>query len=212
MVVNSVVYIVDDDDDVRAEIQRLLEAENLEVKVYPRAEPFLEAFDVSRPGCVVLDERMPGLAGTAVMEKISKWLKLFPVILVTGFADVTLAVEVMRSGAFDFLEKPFSNKNLLEVVQRALAESQDVWKKNKEDANNYLALQTLTPREILVLDLVLEGDSSRSIGTKLSISPRTVDNHRIHILTKLKAKSLSDLGRAVTRAKMIFGTAVKKSG
>ena len=206
------VYIVDDDDDVRAEIQRLLEAENLEVKVYPRAEPFLEAFDVSRPGCVVLDERMPGLAGTAVMEKISKWLKLFPVILVTGFADVTLAVEVMRSGAFDFLEKPFSNKNLLEVVQRALAESQDVWKKNKEDANNYLALQTLTPREILVLDLVLEGDSSRSIGTKLSISPRTVDNHRIHILTKLKAKSLSDLGRAVTRAKMIFGTAIKKSG
>lgn len=198
------IYIVDDDEDVREQMQSVLIDAKFHVRSFPRAEPFLEVFDAVGPGCLILDERMPGLTGTAVMARVSKWLPMFPVILVTGFADVGLAVEVMRSGAFDLLEKPFSNEELLARVRRAVERSVAIWERQREDTQNWMALQTLTPRESEVLDLILEGHSSRTIGAKLKISPRTVDNHRVHIMTKLRAKSLGDLGRAVTRARHLY--------
>lgn len=204
---DPLIYVVDDDDDVREQMRSVLVDANYQVKSFPRAEPFLEVFDASRPGCLILDERMPGLTGTDVIEKVSKWLSIFPVILVTGYADVPMAVEVMRSGAFDLLEKPFETDELLARVKRAVDRNRELWNKNREDAQNWLALQTLTPRELEVLELILEGHSSRSVGAKLTISPRTVDNHRVHIMTKLRAKSLGDLGRAVTRARVLFNAA-----
>jgi len=209
--VKPIVYVVDDDDDVREQIQAVIADAGFEVRSFPRAEPFLEVFDASVPGCVVLDERMPGLTGTAVMSRVAKWLPVFPVVLVTGYADVSLAVDVMRGGAFDLIEKPFSTEQLLARVKQAVDHSVGIWTNQKEDTQNWMALQTLTPRESEVLDLILEGHSSRTIGAKLKISPRTVDNHRVHIMTKLRAKSLGDLGRAVTRARGMFESSGTKN-
>lgn len=205
-ILDPLIYVVDDDEDVREQIESVLVDAGYNVKSFARAEPFLDVFEPERPGCLVLDERMPGLRGTQVLEKVRKWLSMFPVLLVTGFADVPLAVAVMQCGAFDVVEKPFSSKDLVSRVKRAVEYSKSIWDRNREDAQNWAALQTLTPRETEILSLILEGHSSRTVGAKLTISPRTVDNHRVHIMTKLRAKSLGDLGRAVTRAKTIFGS------
>lgn len=139
------------------------------------------------------------------LEKVRNWLALFPVLLVTGYADVPLAVSAIRTGAFDVIEKPIDTANLIKKVLGALHYSDTIWERNREEAETWTALQTLTPRETEILNLILEGHSSRTVGAKLEISPRTVDNHRVHIMTKLRAKSLGDLGRSVTRANTLFG-------
>lgn len=202
---DAIVYVVDDDEDVREQFRSALTEQGLKVMTFARAEPFLEVFDPQKRGCLILDERMPGLRGSAVLEKVSSWLALFPVLLVTGFADIPLAVSAMRTGAFDVIEKPIHTDELVRKVTSALQYSNTIWERNREDAENWTALQTLTPRENEILNLILEGHSSRTVGAKLDISPRTVDNHRVHIMTKLRAKSLGDLGRSVTRANTLFG-------
>ena len=200
-----IVYIVDDDDDVREQLSSSLTDAGYSVEVFSRAEPFLDLFSPTKAGCLLLDERMPGIRGSNVLERLSQWLPLFPVLLVTGYADIPLAVSAMRTGAFDVIEKPFTSKKLISRVRDAIQWSTDLWKEHGEDAANWAALQTLTKRELEVLNLVLEGHSSRTIASKLQISSRTVDNHRVHIMSKLRAKSLGDLGRAVARARATFG-------
>lgn len=202
---DTIIYVVDDDDDIREQFKSSLTDQGLKVMTFSRAEPFLEVFDPQKRGCLILDERMPGLRGSHVLEKVRNWLSLFPVLLVTGYADVPLAVSAMRTGAFDVIEKPIHTADLVKKVLSALHYSNTIWERNREDAENWTALQTLTPRESEILNLILEGHSSRTVGAKLDISPRTVDNHRVHIMTKLRAKSLGDLGRSVTRANTLFG-------
>lgn len=202
------VYIVDDDDDVREQLESALVGAGISVKSFARARPFLDVFEPQQCGCLIIDERMPGLSGSKVLEQVSKWLPIFPVLLVTGYADVPLAVSAMRAGAYDVIEKPFSMEWFVKRTMQALAYSRTIWDQGRADAENWAALQTLTPREAQILDLVLEGLSSRAVGEHLKISPRTVDNHRVHIMTKLRAKSLGDLGRAVTRARTIFSSSL----
>ena len=200
-----IVYVVDDDDDVREQLSKTMKDAGFHVMSYARAEPFLEVFDPTKLGCLLVDERLPGVRGSHVLERLSPWLTLFPVLLVTGYADIPLAVSAMRTGAFDVIEKPIISKNLVSRVRDALHWSAELWKQHREAAEQWAALQTLTKRENEILDLVLDGASSRTISARLQISARTVDNHRVHIMSKLRAKSLGDLGRAVSASRLLFG-------
>ena len=202
---SPVVHLVDDDSDYRKQVADFLTTSGFRVVQSESADKFLEVFDPEQRGCVLMDERMPGATGSEALEKISRWLSIYPAILVTGFADVPLAVSAMRKGAYDVVEKPFNLDSLLIRVKDAIAWNQSVWERHSADARVWSDLQTLTSREREILSLIIEGQSSKTIGGKLKISARTVDNHRVHILSKMRAKSLSDLGRAVASATAIFG-------
>jgi FixJ family two-component response regulator len=200
-----VVYVVDDDSDLRSHISETLVGHGYRVVQSSTAEQFLNVFDPEQLGCILMDERMPGATGSKALEKIAKWLPIYPALLVTGYADVSLAVTVMKYGAFDIIEKPFSMERLLSRVKEAVAWNDLAWSKFSADTRVWTDLQKLTTREREILALIIDGHSSKNIGSMLSISARTVDNHRVHILSKMRAKSLSDLGRAVARASAIFG-------
>jgi FixJ family two-component response regulator len=201
---NPVVYIVDDDQIFRTQIGEFLQARGYRVVLSPSAAHFLSVFEPEQRGCIIMDERMPGQTGSEALAAISRWLPIYPAILLTGYADVKLAVSVMKTGAFDLMEKPIENQLLLKKVEEALAWGAEVWSRHSADARVWSDLQTLTAREKEILGLIIEGQSSKTIGNHLNISARTVDNHRVHILSKMRAKSLSDLGRSVARATAIF--------
>jgi FixJ family two-component response regulator len=205
MVMQPVIHVVDDDADFRAQVSDALKAEGYLVVQSGTAEQFLDVFDPQQQGCILMDERMPGFTGSETLTKIAKWLPIVPALLVTGYADVPLAVGVMRSGAFDVVEKPFSLEQLLTRVKDAVTWNNEIWHKHATDARVWSDMQSLTPRESEILELIIEGQSSKAIASRLKISARTVDNHRVHIISKMRAKSLSDLGRSVARATALFG-------
>jgi len=200
-----VIHVVDDDLEFREEVVEALKGEGYLVIQSGTAEQFLDIFDPQQQGCILMDERMPGFTGSDTLAKIASWLRIVPALLVTGYADVSLAVAVMRSGAFDVMEKPFSLNQLLVRVKDAVSWNNEIWHKYANDVRVWSDMQSLTPREREILDLIIEGQSSKVIAARLKISARTVDNHRVHIISKMHAKSLSDLGRAVVRATALFG-------
>ncbi len=183
---------------------KYLQTKGYRVVVSPSAIHFLSVFEPEQRGCIVMDERMPELSGLQALESIAKWLPIYPAILLTGYADVSLTVKVMKTGAFDVLEKPIEPDVLLAKIEEALGWALEVSERHTADVQVWSDMQTLTSREREILGMIIEGQSSRSIGNILQISARTVDNHRVHILSKMRAKSLSDLGRAVARATAIF--------
>lgn len=199
-----VVHIVDDDAEFRAQVSDILLADGYRVVQSPSADHFLNVFDPEQRGCIIMDERMPGRNGSEALASIAKWLPIYPALLVTGFATVPLAVQVMKCGAYDVIQKPFEMAFLQKRVADALEYNQRVWTQYGVDARVWKDMQTLTSREREILGLIIEGQSSKAIGSHLNISARTVDNHRVHILSKMRAKSLSDLGRSVARATAIF--------
>lgn len=199
-----VVHIVDDDSDIRTQISDALIEAGYRTVPSPTADHFLNVFQPEQRGCLIIDERMPGQSGSEALQTIARWLPLYPAVLLTGYATVPLAVEAMRCGAFDVIEKPFLTEHLLKCVADAVEWNNKVWTSYSSDARVWSDLQTLTAREREILSLIIEGQSSKTIGSHLNISARTVDNHRVHILSKMRAKSLSDLGRAVARATAIF--------
>lgn len=199
-----VVHVVDDDDIIRAEISKALQLAGFRTVESATAEHFLNVFEPEQRGCIIIDERMPGGSGSAALEVIARWLPIYPALLITGYADIPLAVSVMKCGAFDIIQKPFVMESLLKRVNDAISWNEKVWTQYAADARVWSDLQTLTAREVEILGLIIEGKSSKTIGSQLKISARTVDNHRVHILSKMRAKSLSDLGRAVARANALF--------
>ncbi len=198
------IYIVDDEEATSRMFAKYLQTKGYRVVVSPSAIQFLSVFEPEQRGCIVIDERMPELSGLQALESIAKWLPIYPAILLTGYADVSLTVKVMKTGAFDVLEKPIEPDVLLAKIEQALGWALEVWERHSADVQVWSDMQTLTSREREILGMIIEGQSSRSIGNILQISARTVDNHRVHILSKMRAKSLSDLGRAVARATTIF--------
>lgn len=198
------IHIVDDEDATRQRLGHYLQTRGYRVVMSPSASHFLSVFEPEQRGCIVIDERMPGQSGSDTLVEIAKWLPIYPSILLTGYADVRLAIKVMKTGVYDLMEKPLEPDVLLAKVEEALAWGAGVWDRYADDAEVWHNMQTLTTREKEILGLIIEGQSSKSIGSQLNISARTVDNHRVHILSKMRAKSLSDLGRAVARATAIF--------
>jgi two-component system, LuxR family, response regulator FixJ len=195
MIVPAVVHVIDDDDALRDSIQMFLANEGLEVRTYPSADEFLAALDTAPAGCVVTDVRMPGMSGMDLLAEIARLGVALPVIVVTGHADVPLAVRAMKKGAVDLLEKPFQGEDLIDAVRRALEVGRDSRRNALTAQEAQTRLATLTARETEVLDRLVRGQPNKVIAYEMGISPRTVEVHRANVMKKTQAGSLSELVR-----------------
>jgi two-component system response regulator FixJ len=189
------VHVIDDDDAVRESVAFLLRSANFEVKVYESAVAFLEAIKSGVSGCVITDVRMPGMSGIDLLRHLQGRKLGVPVIVVTGHGDVQLAVEAMKAGAVDFLEKPFDDERVLEAVRAALdTRPAEVARTPEQDAIA-ARIESLSQRERQVLNGLVAGQPNKTIAYELGISPRTVEVYRANVMTKMQANSLSELVR-----------------
>jgi RNA polymerase sigma factor (sigma-70 family) len=188
-----VVNIVDDDAGVRTSIGMLLKSVGIPSSIYASAREFLDAHDASRPGCLVLDIRMPGMSGLDLQQELNARGVSLPLIFITGHGDVPMAVEAMRSGAFDFLQKPFRDQELIDRVQRALERDAENRRAAEERRQIRDRLETLTPREREVLELMAQGKPNKVMAGDLGLSQRTVEIHRAHVMEKMGADSVAQL-------------------
>jgi len=192
---SSVVHVIDDDEALRESLAFLLGTAHLEVRTYESATAFLDALPRAEPGCIITDVRMPGLSGVELLRRLKSLEAAFPVIVITGHGDVPLAVEAMKLGAVDFLEKPFEDDALIAAVQSALGRHGHDARRAAEKAEIFERIASLSARERQVLDGLVAGNPNKTIAFDLGISPRTVEIYRANVMTKMKATSLSDLVR-----------------
>jgi len=196
---SAVVHLIDDDEHVRRALAFLLGTAGFAVRVYDSASTFLEKYGDKPEGCVVSDVRMPGMDGLQLLRKLKEIDSGTPVIVMTGHADVALAVEAMKAGAVDFIEKPFPDETLIQAIEMALARRDKMLP--AADAGQIRArLASLTQREREVLDGLLAGHPNKTIAYDLGLSPRTVEVHRANVMTKMAASSLSELVRMTLSA------------
>jgi len=196
---NECVFVVDDDTGIRDSLRTLLEAAGLKVRSFNSAEAFLSDPSLKR-GCLIVDVRMPGMSGLELQEEIIRRQLPLAVIVMTGHADIPLAVRAMKAGAVDFLEKPFDSALLMDSVRRALELGSKTRSKKEETRTAKKLLTHLSPRERTVLEKLVQGQPNKIVAHELGISPRTVEIHRAHIMIKMDASSLADLVRAVLMA------------
>jgi two-component system, LuxR family, response regulator FixJ len=192
---NSLVHVIDDDDAARESLKFLLRTAKIDVRTYDSATAFLNTVSEGAIGCIVTDVRMPGVSGVDLLRQLKARGSTMPVIVITGHGDIQLAVEAMKIGAADFLEKPFDDEVLLASVKSALGRlAKDAQRETERaDLNNRLA--TLSSREREVLEGLVAGKANKVIAFDLGISPRTVEIYRAHVMTKMNAGSLSELVR-----------------
>ena len=199
----AVVHLIDDDEDIRRALAFLLGTAGLAVRVHELALKFLENLDTLQPGCIVSDVRMPGMDGLELQQKLKAMGVEMPIIIMTGHADVPLAVQAMKAGAVDFIEKPFDDEILLSAIRIAL----DVYDKSGQSSTEIAQIQarldTLSAREREVLVGLLAGHANKTIAYDLELSPRTVEVHRANVMSKMKARSLSELVRMAMLAKAL---------
>ena len=191
----ATVHVIDDDEAIRQSLAFLLQAAKLEVKTYSTAMAFLDALPDAASGCVITDVRMPGMSGVDLLRRLKELKIGVPVIVITGHGDVALAVEAMKAGAVDFLEKPFDDDVLLASVQSALKRQDGESKRHTERLEIEGRLASLSNRERDVLGGLVAGRANKQIAFDLGISPRTVEIYRANLMNKMKAGSLSDLVR-----------------
>jgi len=191
----TVVHVVDDDPAIRDSLSFLLSTADLDAKVYESALALLERASELEPGCIVTDVRMPGMTGLELVVELKRRRVLHPVIVLTGHGDVALAVEAMKAGVVDFIEKPFDEHALLKVIRTALAQDESVSARLTLRAEVEARVEQLSQREREVFEAIVDGESNKSAAQKLGISPRTVEIYRAHVMDKMGAKTLSDLVR-----------------
>jgi two-component system response regulator FixJ len=191
----AVVHIIDDDEAVRQSTAFLLRTANIQVQTYETATNFLDALSQVKPGCIVTDVRMPGLSGIELLQRLRALKFSMPVIVITGHGDVPLAVEAMKAGAMDFIEKPFNDEVLLGAVRTALSAHAIDSKRQALNAAVNSRIASLSNREREVLEGLVAGHPNKTIAYDLGISPRTVEIYRANLMTKMEATSLSDLVR-----------------
>jgi len=195
MAADAIVHVIDDDEAVRQSIEFLLRTAGVTARTYDSASTFLNALPTIDPGCIITDVRMPGISGIDLLRRLGEMRIKMPVIVITGHGDVPLAVEAMKIGAVDFLEKPFEDELLLGSVRSALNRSQENAARDAERAEVEARLSTLTNREREVLEGLVAGKPNKVIAFDLAISPRTVEIYRANVMTKMGAGSLSELVR-----------------
>jgi two-component system response regulator FixJ len=188
-----IVYLVDDDEVVLKMLQAMVATIGVTIRAFSSAKAFVSAYSPAPCECLVCDIRMPEMDGMELQKQLEAMNATLPIIFLTGFAEVSIAVEAMKRGAFDFIEKPFSAQFLLSKIQSALENSKLRRAKVLEDQAISARMALLTPRERNVIQHVVAGQSSREISEKLGISVRTVENHRARILEKLHVDSTVDL-------------------
>jgi RNA polymerase sigma factor (sigma-70 family) len=195
MTKTPVVMVVDDDSGVRNAMRILLKSVGIDAMVYASAQEFLGAWQPSQPGCLVLDIRMPGMSGLELQQQLNLRGAVVPVIFMTGHGDIPMAVEAMQHGAFDFLQKPFRDQDLLDRIQRAIARDSERRESLGEHARIEAHLESLTAREREVLDLMVKGKQNKQIAQELGVSPRTIEIHRSRVMEKMDAHSVAELVR-----------------
>jgi two-component system response regulator FixJ len=205
MASDPVVHVIDDDDAVRDSLAFLLENAGLVVRTYESARTFLDRLPPD-PACVITDIRMPEISGMELLRHLSEREGRHQVIVITGHGDVPLAVEAMRLGAVDFIEKPFDEEQLLAAVRSAMARRADAAQIGADRAAAVARLELLSARERQVLDGLVAGHPNKTIAFDLGISPRTVEVYRANLMTKMQASSLSDLVRMALLAEAPKGT------
>jgi two-component system CheB/CheR fusion protein len=191
----QVIFVIDDDNHIRDGIRKVLQADGRAVEDFASCEAFLQAYHPGREACLLVDAHLPGMSGLELLQQLSRASHRLPAIVITGNGDVSMAVQAMKAGAMDFIEKPFHHSDLRASVERALEQSRDSSKSLawREAASNHMA--ALTPRQRQIMDLVLAGHPSKNIAADLGISQRTVETHRASIMKKTGAKSLPALAR-----------------
>ncbi|MCE7030912.1 response regulator FixJ [Jiella avicenniae] len=196
---NAVVHLVDDDESVRHSIAFLLATAGFAVRVHESGSALLASIDTLQPGCVISDVRMPGIDGLELQRRLKAEGAHLPVVVMTGHADVQLAVQAMKDGAIDFIEKPFDDEAMLAAVRTALKEGKAGEGRQAEAEAIAARLASLSGRERQVLDGLIAGHPNKTIAYDLEISARTVEVHRANVMKKMAASSLSDLVRMVLR-------------
>jgi len=190
-----IVFLIDDDDDLRETMRELIEREGRQVEAFATCEAFLAAYRPGQKGCLLVDARLPGLGGLALLQLLKAEHHSLPSIMITGHGEVAMAVEAMKAGAIDFIEKPVSRDGLLASIDRALELARDSFALSAWRETAATRVAGLTPRERQIMDLVIAGRPNKIIAADLSVSQRTIENHRAAVMKKTRSKSLSDLVR-----------------
>ena len=200
MQTDAIIYVIDDDEAVRQSLEFLLKTASIKVRSFDSAKSFLDVLDQVNSGCVITDVRMPEITGIDLLKKVKDIKPDLPVIVITGHGDIALAVEAMKIGAIDFLEKPFDDDHLLAAVKSALDRDADLAERKAEMSGIHDKLAALSNRERQVLEGLVAGNANKNIAFDLGISPRTVEIYRANLMTKMAANSLSDLVRMAMMA------------
>jgi FixJ family two-component response regulator len=195
------VYVVEDDEAVRDSLELLLKSDGKPVKTYDNANAFLKDYAESMSGCIVLDIRMPGMDGMELQKKLNEKHSILPIIFVTGHGDVPMAVDAMKEGAVDFIQKPYREEALLEKIDAALAQDVEQRKTLGEKQEILRRVKSLTPREHEIMDRMIEGQANKVIAIELEISQRTVEIHRSRVMHKMGTHSLAHLVRMILSVK-----------
>jgi len=198
---NQTVYVVEDDEAVRDSLQLMLRSAGLSVATYGNANDFLDDWNESMAGCIVLDIRMPGMDGMELQKHLNERHSLLPIIFVTGHGDVPMAVEAMKHGAVEFIQKPYREEELLDKIQRALEKDADQRESLNRRQEIVRRIETLTPREREIMDRMIAGQANKVIAIELDISQRTVEIHRSRVMHKMGTHSLAHLVRMVLSVK-----------
>ncbi len=193
------VYVVDDDRGITDLIRRLVTATGLAVAPFHDATSFLAAYAPTQPGCLVLDLQLPDIGGIQLMERLKALGATQPIVFISGYADVTHAIQVMKLGVHDFLEKPFTNEAILAAVQAAVASDASMRVQQAQANDVATRFSRLTPREKQVMEMVVKGMPNRVIAEQLELSPKTIEVHRANVMAKLQADSLADLVKLAMR-------------
>ncbi len=192
------VFVIDDDPAMRESLRWLLESVGLAVETYAAAEEYLSTYDAARPGCLVVDVRMPGMSGLDLQRELAGRKATTPIIIITGHADVPTAVRAFQAGAADFIEKPFSDQQLVDRIRLAVDADRKARVVQQQHSEAAARLARLTAREREVLNRVIAGKTNRAIGAELGVSPKTVEVHRSRLMKKLQVDSLAALIRLTT--------------
>ena len=187
------VYVVDDDEGVRDSLQWLLEGKDYRVRCYDSAETFLSRYDAREVACLIVDIRMGGMTGLELQDRLVERKSPLPIVFITGHGDVPMAVDTMKKGAMDFIQKPFQEAALVNLVERMLEQAKDAFSEHQHSASRDALLAKLTTREAQVLERIVAGRLNKQIADDLGISIKTVEAHRANIMEKLNANTVADL-------------------
>ena len=185
--------IIDDDQALRHSLQWLLESSGYQADLYASADAFLTRIEDHQPACILLDVRMPGMSGLELQQTLNLRASMIPIIIITGHGDIDMAVQAMKAGAVDFIEKPFDDDSLLNAIERALVYNQSVQEQQRLGANLQQRINRLTPREQEVLQMVTNGDANKKMALTLGVSTKTIEAHRAKVMDKMEATSLAEL-------------------
>lgn len=199
------VYVVDDDEAVRDSLQWLLEGKDYRVRCFESAESFLSRYDAREVACLIVDIRMGGMTGLELQSRLLESRSPLPIVFITGHGDVPMAVDTMKKGAMDFIQKPFKEDQLVELVERMLDQARDAFAEHQSAASRGALMARLTLREAQVLERIVAGRLNKQIADDLGISIKTVEAHRANIMEKLNANTVADLlkialGQATAKA------------